>query len=187
MSETPEVEAIGTLYQRGKLWRWKVKVPSELGRLPQYLNDLGETKQNATDVNLKTEDKTEARAKALALAAEWSSRFTAELRALEVQSPHSTSPALVEAIAQRIRAAALAEDERLAEELECDLVYALVPRRPLSEMVEDKTKAIAREEVLCVAHTMDLENQRPSNEFLEKEIERRAAELLRGRWSNLWR
>ncbi len=113
MSETPEVEAIGTLYQRGKVWRWKVKVPSELGRLPQYLNDRGETKQNATDVNLKTEDKTEARARALALAAEWSSRFTAELRTLEVQSPQSISPALVEAIAQRIRAAALAEDERL--------------------------------------------------------------------------
>ncbi len=113
MSETPEVEAIGTLYQRGKVWRWKVKVPSELGRLPQYLNDRGETKQNATDVNLKTEDKTEARARALALAADWSSRFTAELRTLEVQSPQSISPALVEAIAQRIRAAALAEDERL--------------------------------------------------------------------------
>lgn len=77
--------------------------------------------------------------------------------------------------------------QRMAEELECDLVYALVPRRPLSEMVEDKAKAIAREEVLGVAHTMHLENQRPSNEFLEKEIERRAAELLRGRWSNLWR
>jgi integrase len=113
MSETPEVQAIGTLYQRGKVWRWKVKVPSELGRLPKYLNDKGETKQNAADVNLKTEDKTEARAKALALAAEWSTKFTAELRTLEVQSPQNIPPALVEAIAQRIRSAVLAEDERV--------------------------------------------------------------------------
>lgn len=113
MSETPEVKAIGTLYPRGKVWRWKVKVPSELCRLPQYLNSRGETKQNAADVNLKTEDKTEARAQALALAAEWSARFTAELRALEVQSPQSIPSALVEAIAQRIRASVLKEDERL--------------------------------------------------------------------------
>jgi len=77
--------------------------------------------------------------------------------------------------------------QRMAEELECDLVYALVPRRPLSEMVEDQAEAIARQEVMGVAHTMSLENQRPRDAFLEKEIERRAAELLRGRWSNLWR
>lgn len=54
-------------------------------------------------------------------------------------------------------------------------------------MVEDQAQAIARQEVMGVAHTMALENQRPRDAFIEKEIERRAAELLRDRWSNLWR
>lgn len=69
MSESPKMEAIGTLYLRGKKWRWKVKVPADLMHLHRYLNDEGKPKQNAADVNLKTEDKEEAQAKAAIQAA----------------------------------------------------------------------------------------------------------------------
>jgi hypothetical protein len=43
------------------------------------------------------------------------------------------------------------------------------------------------EEVASVAHTMGLEDQRPGADRLRKQVERRTEELLRGRWSNLWR
>jgi len=76
---------------------------------------------------------------------------------------------------------------KLADGLDCELVYALVPRRPLTDVVQERARAIAMEEVAGVAHTMSLEEQRPGAERLRKQVERRTDELLRGRWSNLWR
>ncbi|PMS15899.1 transcriptional regulator [Trinickia dabaoshanensis] len=76
---------------------------------------------------------------------------------------------------------------KLADGLDCELVYALVPRKPLTEMVEDRARSIALQEVSGVAHTMSLEDQRPATDRLRKQLEQRTAELLRGRWSDLWR
>ena len=81
----------------------------------------------------------------------------------------------------------LGQLRKLANGLDCELVYALVPRRPLTEVVEERARAIAMEEVGAVAHTMELEDQRPGTERLHKQVERRTEELLRGRWSDLWR
>lgn len=81
----------------------------------------------------------------------------------------------------------LGQLRKLADGLDCELVYALVPRKPLTQVVEDRARAIALQEVGAVAHTMSLEDQRPGTEQLRKQVERRAAELLRGRWSDLWR
>ncbi|KKJ02777.1 mobile mystery protein A [Burkholderia gladioli] len=81
----------------------------------------------------------------------------------------------------------LGQLRKLAEGLDCDLVYALVPRKPLTQMVDDQARAIAMQEVNGVAHTMSLEDQRPGAERLRKQVEQRKAELLRGRWSELWR
>lgn len=76
---------------------------------------------------------------------------------------------------------------KLADGLDCELVYALVPRRPLTEVVHERARAIALEEVDSVVHTMSLEDQRPAEARSSKQVERRAEELLRGRWSDLWR
>ncbi len=81
----------------------------------------------------------------------------------------------------------LGQLRKLAEGLDCDLVYALVPRKPLTEVVQDRAKQLAKEEVYGVAHTMSLEDQRPTDERIQKQVTRRAEELLRGKWSGLWR
>lgn len=81
----------------------------------------------------------------------------------------------------------LAQLRKLADGLDCELVYFLVPRRPLTEVVHERARAVATEEVGGVAHTMGLEDQRPGSERLRKQVESRTDELLRGRWSNLWR
>lgn len=81
----------------------------------------------------------------------------------------------------------LGQLRKLADGLDCDLVYTLVPRRPLTEIVCERARAIASEEVGSVAHTMGLEDQRPTEERLRRQTERRTDELLRGRWSALWR
>lgn len=81
----------------------------------------------------------------------------------------------------------LGQLRKLANGLDCDLVYALVPRKPLTQVLEDRARSIALQEVSEVAHTMHLEDQRPATERLRKQVEQRMAELLRGRWSDLWR
>lgn len=81
----------------------------------------------------------------------------------------------------------LAQLRRLAEGLDCELVYALVPKRPLHDMVEARADLLARNEVMGVAHTMSLENQRPSDTFVERQVTDRRQELLSGSWARLWR
>jgi predicted DNA-binding mobile mystery protein A len=75
----------------------------------------------------------------------------------------------------------------LANELDCELVYALVPRIRLSSVVNERALTMAAKEVEDVAHSMTLENQRPMDARLRKQVEERADELLRGPWSELWR
>ena len=81
----------------------------------------------------------------------------------------------------------VAQLRRLADGLDCDLVCVIVPRRPLSAVVRERAQAIATAEVEKIAHSMRLEGQPPPPDRLRVQIARRADELLRGRWSALWR
>lgn len=81
----------------------------------------------------------------------------------------------------------LAQLRKMADGLDCELVYALIPRKPLTEVVQERAQQLASEEVHGVAHTMSLEDQRPTDERIQKQVNRRAEELLRGKWSKLWR
>lgn len=58
--------------------------------------------------------------------------------------------------ADRIRLDTL---RRAADALECDLVYLLVPRRPLRTVVRDRARELARWQVAAVEQTMRLEDQ----------------------------
>lgn len=49
--------------------------------------------------------------------------------------------------------------ERAAEALDCRLVYVLLPRTPLAEMVAERAEALARRRLDAVRHHMALENQ----------------------------
>lgn len=60
--------------------------------------------------------------------------------------------------------------QRVADALECDVVYALVPRRSLDEMVKQRARTRALERLGRVAHTMALEDQALSSEQLERRV-----------------
>lgn len=81
----------------------------------------------------------------------------------------------------------LGQLRKLADGLDCDLVYALVPRQPISEVVQQRARELAVKEIGAVTHTMALEGQRPGDDRVRRQIDSRAAELLRERWSALWR
>jgi predicted DNA-binding mobile mystery protein A len=62
---------------------------------------------------------------------------------------------------------------KAADAMDCDVVYALVPRTSLWNTLERQAEAVAREEVQRVGHTMGLEGQRSA----EEEEARQEAEL----------
>jgi predicted DNA-binding mobile mystery protein A len=86
---------------------------------------------------------------------------------------------------ERIGTVQLDTLQRAADALECDVVYALVPRRSLDEMVNDQARTRALERLGRVAHTMALEDQALSNEQLERRVRDLAAMYLTlpGLWS----
>ncbi|MDM0068779.1 mobile mystery protein A [Variovorax sp. J31P207] len=81
----------------------------------------------------------------------------------------------------------LAQLRKLAEGLDCELVYGLVPRKPLTEVIQERVTGIARLESQELAHSMQLEDQRPGERHLRRQVEERRAELLAGKWSDFWR
>lgn len=113
------MEVIGSLRQRSNRWWWKVKVPSDLGHLPQYQGKDGKTKQNAADVSLHTSDKSIAEVRASALAAEWADRFATERRGQPIPRLNALAtpitPEIAEAIAHGVYRKTLAQDDFFRE------------------------------------------------------------------------
>jgi predicted DNA-binding mobile mystery protein A len=69
----------------------------------------------------------------------------------------------------------LATLRRVAEALDCTLVYALVPNKPLETMVRDRARAFMRKRREQVEHTMLLEDQKVTS----KDTEARLDEIVR--------
>jgi predicted DNA-binding mobile mystery protein A len=83
-------------------------------------------------------------------------------------------------------AVTLATLRRVAEGLDCTLVYALVPNQPLDEMLKARARAAADVQLKRTHHSMRLENQALDKGDLEQERERLAAEIMAGDPRRLW-
>jgi predicted DNA-binding mobile mystery protein A len=75
---------------------------------------------------------------------------------------------------------------RVAEALDADLVYALVPRRKLRDTIAARARDVAKGRVASVAHSMRLEKQGLTEKELAEQIEELAHDLER-RPRDLWR
>lgn len=75
---------------------------------------------------------------------------------------------------------------RAADALECDLVYAVVPRRPLETMVTDRARLKAGSLLSRVGHSMLLEDQQVLPAAAREQLAEQAARLLDrpGLWSD---
>jgi predicted DNA-binding mobile mystery protein A len=69
----------------------------------------------------------------------------------------------------------LASLRRVAEALDCTLVYALVPNKTLESMVRERAQVLARRRLSAVQHSMQLEDQSVS----ERESEGQLDDLIR--------
>jgi len=69
----------------------------------------------------------------------------------------------------------LATLRRVAEALDCTLVYSLVPNKPLETTIRDRARAFARRRRTPVEHSMLLEDQKVT----AKDAEARLDEIVR--------
>jgi predicted DNA-binding mobile mystery protein A len=71
----------------------------------------------------------------------------------------------------------LASLEKVAEEMNCDLVYAFIPRKPLESVYEAQAMKMAQQHVKDVEHNMRLEKQ--DHSVSKKDLDDVARELIR--------
>ena len=76
--------------------------------------------------------------------------------------------------------------ERAANALDCRLVYALVPRKPLETLVEEHASAVAKRRLGRTAHSMALEAQSVERDDEQEQFKALAAELAEKSGSALW-
>ena len=76
--------------------------------------------------------------------------------------------------------------ERAARALDCRLVYALVPRKSLESLVEDRARELAKKRLRATSHSMALENQRVDEADELEHLERLVQKLLNQPGSALW-
>lgn len=74
----------------------------------------------------------------------------------------------------------------LAEAMDCELVYAIVPRKPLATMLEERARALAERTVRRTGHSMALERQGLGVREQESAFEREVERLLSGSPRKLW-
>jgi predicted DNA-binding mobile mystery protein A len=71
----------------------------------------------------------------------------------------------------------LATLRRVAEALDCTLIYALVPKKPLESMVRDRARGVARRRLAAIEHSMLLEDQAATAKDFEARLEELAGEI----------
>lgn len=76
--------------------------------------------------------------------------------------------------------------QRAAEALGCRLVYALVPEKPLAEMVQERAALIADRRATAVEHTMRLEDQAVTDEDAASALRQQMIQELLRRPARLW-
>jgi predicted DNA-binding mobile mystery protein A len=75
---------------------------------------------------------------------------------------------------------------RAAEALDCQLIYALVPKQSLRHTIEAQVDRQAKAILEQTGHTMKLENQEVTAQELHAQYERLVAKLLQGSPKKLW-
>ena len=81
----------------------------------------------------------------------------------------------------------LATLRRAAEALDCELVYALVPRKTLAEQIEHQARSTVREQLARVTATMALEAQQTSEKAIGTLEDEMVKELLSKPRKALWK
>lgn len=75
---------------------------------------------------------------------------------------------------------------KAAEALECELVYALVPREALQTTLERRVREVVRNRIRRTAHTMALEDQAVRDSHLQAQIDEIVQDAMKKLPAKLW-
>jgi predicted DNA-binding mobile mystery protein A len=75
---------------------------------------------------------------------------------------------------------------RAAHALDCELVYALVPRHPLQETVAERVKQKASRSIAAISHSMMLEDQAVADEITAVQLEQLIQKMTMSARSDIW-
>ncbi len=75
---------------------------------------------------------------------------------------------------------------RVAEELDCELVYALVPRTPIQEMIRERADFKAKKIIGAANQHMILESQQLDESSLNEQLDLETNRLLQDMPRDLW-
>jgi predicted DNA-binding mobile mystery protein A len=76
--------------------------------------------------------------------------------------------------------------ERAARALDCRLVYALVPRKPLEDLVEERASLLANKRLKSTSHSMALEAQDVDAADEREQLKKLTERLIEQAGSKLW-
>ncbi len=80
----------------------------------------------------------------------------------------------------------IASLRKLAEALDCELKYVLIPRKPLEQLLNERAQEIATKRLSPVSNSMALEDQSVRGPDRQLQIDLLAQELLDGSRRELW-
>ncbi len=75
---------------------------------------------------------------------------------------------------------------KLAQALDCEVHYVLLPRTSLQQQVKDQAEALARQRLHPIAHSMALEDQAVPAAQNQHQIELAVKQLIEGSRRELW-
>jgi len=76
--------------------------------------------------------------------------------------------------------------ERAAQALDCRLVYTMIPRKPLEELIEERAQRLAKQKLEITRHTMALEAQGIDKSDEEEQLKRLIQKLREKAGAELW-
>lgn len=77
--------------------------------------------------------------------------------------------------------------EKVADKLDCMLVYALIPKKDLVTMIEEQARKQVVARLQNVSHSMALEDQRVESDKQEEQIKILIEELIRNNIKDIWK
>lgn len=76
--------------------------------------------------------------------------------------------------------------ERAARAMDCRVVYALVPTKPLDDLVKERASIVAKKQLQLTQHSMALEAQSVEKSDEDEQLKRLSEQLINGAGSELW-
>jgi predicted DNA-binding mobile mystery protein A len=82
--------------------------------------------------------------------------------------------------------ASLASLRKIARAMDCDLVYAIVPRKPVTKLLEERARLVATQNIDRINQSMALEQQANSAIYRKKMIRAEMKRLIEEAPGELW-